>query len=133
MVRGELQEVQGSCFAWFRGTEVNEVTDKHCKEFGRYVQKWQRKLNLEHWRIERGVKRPKKSMAEVSFNDEAMLATYRIGESFGAAEVTADSLERTALHELLHVLLRKFKLDQSESNEHEVVNTLEKLLMGAQK
>lgn len=68
-------------------------------------------------------------MSEVVFNDSAMLATYRIGQHFGAAEVNGDSLNATALHELLHVLLRKFKMDQSEANEHEVINTLEKLLL----
>ena len=110
---------------------LNEVTSADCAAFDAYVVKWQRKLNLKQWRIERSLRRPKKSMAEVVFDDGAMLATYRIGMSFGSAEVTADSLERTALHELLHVLLRKFKFDQSEANEHEIVNVLEKLLMEA--
>lgn len=108
---------------------MNEVTLEHCKEFEGYVAKWQRLLNLVDWRIEKGSRRAKKAMAEVVFDDGAQLATYRIGQSFGSAEVTSDSLERTALHELLHVRLRRFKMDQSEANEHEVVNVLEQLLM----
>lgn len=110
---------------------MNEVTDEHCLEFDGYVRKWQQLLGLQSWRIERGGRRPKKTMSEVVFNDEAMLATYRIGANFGVAEVNSESLESTALHELLHVLLRKFKIDQSMANEHEIVHVLEKLLMGA--
>lgn len=110
---------------------ANPVSTADCKAFEGYMQKWQKLLQLGDWRIERSTLRPKKSMAEVVFDDPAMLASYRIGVSFGSAEVTPDSLERTALHETLHVLLRKFKLDQSEANEHEIVNVLEKILMDA--
>ena len=112
---------------------INPVTKEDCLAFDAYVAKWQRLLNLSDWRIERSTRRCKKNMAEVVFNDEAMLATYSIGQNFGGAEVTADSLERTALHELLHVMLRRFRLDQSEANEHQVVNLLEKVLMEANK
>lgn len=108
---------------------MNEVNDADLIVFDGYVLKWQRILNLYDWRIERSTRRPKKSMAEVVFDDSAMLASYRVGRNFGSAAVTPDSLERTALHELLHVLLRKFSLEQSEANEHEIVNLLEKLLM----
>jgi hypothetical protein len=112
---------------------MNEVSDAQCKEFDGYVQKWQRLLNLSDWRIERGRGRPRKVFADVTFNDEAMLATYRIGANFGSAEVSSDSLERTALHELVHVRLRKFSLAPTEANEHEIVNVLEKLLMESQR
>lgn len=108
---------------------VNEVNDIHCALFDGYVKKWQRRLSLESWRIERSTRRAKKDMAEVICNDEGMLATYRIGTNFGSTEVTEHTLESTALHEVLHILLRKFKLDQSMANEHEIVNMFEKLLM----
>lgn len=110
-------------------TTPNPVTPQDCEEFATYVEKWQRRLNLHHWRIERSTRRPKKVMAEVVCADADMLASYRIGADFGATPVTPHSLESTALHELLHIMLRKFKLEQSEANEHEVVNMLEKLLM----
>lgn len=108
---------------------MNEVSAKDCLAFDEYIKKWQGILSLNDWRIERSTRRPKKNMAEVVFNDGAMLATYAIGQNFGSAEVTPDSLERTALHEVLHVCLRKFRMDQSEANEHEIVNMFEKLLM----
>ena len=107
----------------------NPVTEADCLLFDEYIKKWQRLLSLEQWRIERSTRRATKVMAEVITNDPGMLATYRIGANFGAAPVTAYTLESTALHEVLHVMLRKFKLDQSEANEHKVVNMLEKLLM----
>lgn len=110
---------------------MNPVTDADLVAFDGYMQKWQRILDLGSWRIERGSRRPKKNMAEVHFTDDAMLASYRVGMNFGAAAVTPDSLERTALHETLHVLLRKFKMEQTDANEHEIVNVLEKLLMDA--
>lgn len=110
-------------------TLMNEVTDEHCKEFDGYVRKWQAILGLHAWRLERSARRPKGVMAEVGFCDEAMLATYRIGRSFGSTPVTSETLESTALHELLHVLLRRFRMDPTEANEHQVVNTLEKILM----
>ena len=110
---------------------MNEVSADDLVTFDGFVQKWQRILNLSDWRIERGVRRPKHNMAQVSFYDADMLAMYRVGTQFGSTPVNADSLERTAVHELLHIRLRKFKLDQSEANEHEIVNTLEKLLMDA--
>lgn len=108
---------------------VNEVTEADCAAFDGYVQKWQRLLNLSDWRIERSPKRTKRAMAEVSFDKEARLASYRIGASFGGAEVTPDSLERTALHELLHVLLHDALDNPSDATEHQVINVLEKLLM----
>lgn len=111
-------------------TLVNEVTDAHCLEFDGYVAKWQRILNLSDWRIERGFKRCK-AMAEVTIDVDARLAVYRIGLSFGATEVTSDSLERTAVHELLHIVLHDAIKDPSDASEHAVVNMFEKLLMGA--
>ena len=111
---------------------MNELSDSDCVAFDGYIKKWQEILSLEQWRIERSSRRAKKVMAEVVVNDPGMLATYRIGANFGATPVTPLTLESTALHEVLHVMLRKFKLDQSEANEHEIVNMLEKLLMKAE-
>lgn len=115
---------------------MNELTPEDCEKFDAYVQKWQQALNLSDWRIERSPRRAKKNMAEVSFDDGARLATYRIGVSFGAAPVTAFNLEQTALHEVLHVFLHEvLAADQQslEGAEHRVINVLEKLLLkGAQ-
>jgi hypothetical protein len=112
--------------------DVNEVKDADCEAFDGYVAKWQKLLGLLDWRIERSTRRSKKSMAEVTFDDSARLASYRIGLSFGAATVTPDSLERTALHEVLHVLLHDLLSNPDDATEHRVINVLEKILMGAQ-
>jgi hypothetical protein len=83
---------------------VNELSPDDCEKFDGYVKKWQSILNLSDWRIERGAKRAKKSMAEVTFDPAARLACYRIGVSFGSESVTDESLERTALHlSLIHI------------------------------
>jgi hypothetical protein len=111
---------------------MNDLTNEHCAEFDRYVVKWQKILNLSDWRIERSGRRSKRSMAEISFDRNARLACYQIGVSFGGASVTPESLEVTALHELLHVLLHDLIYAEPaalEGAEHRVINVLEKLLI----
>jgi hypothetical protein len=104
--------------------------------FAKSVQKWQQVLSLGDWRIEKGMKPAKAAMASVEFNDIARLATYRLGD-FGAEKITPDSLDKTALHELLHVFLHdlitvaqdpKSSQDEVDMQEHRVVNLLENLL-----
>ena len=104
--------------------------------FAKSVKKWQQVLSLGDWRIEKGMKPAKAAMASVEFNDIARLATYRLGD-FGAEKITPDSLDKTALHELLHVFLHdlitvaqdpKSSQDEVDTQEHRVVNLLENLL-----
>lgn len=104
--------------------------------FDQFVQKWQTKLSLGDWRIERGSKPAKNAMASVEFNEGARLAVYRLGD-WGAEEITPLSLEKTALHELLHILLHDLIMaasdhrtsdDQLEAAEHRVINVLERVL-----
>ena len=104
--------------------------------FAKSVKKWQQVLSLGDWRIEKGIKPAKAAMASVEFNDIARLATYRLGD-FGAEKITPDSLDKTALHELLHVFLHdlitvaqdpKSSQDEIDMQEHRVVNLLENLL-----
>jgi len=114
----------------------NIPTPEDSALFAQSVRKWQQVLNLGDWRIEKGLKPAKNAMASVEFNDGARLATYRLGD-FGAEKITPESLDQTALHELLHVFLHdlmtvaqdpKSSQDEIEAQEHRVVNLLEKLL-----
>jgi len=114
----------------------NIPTPKDAEIFAQSIQKWQQVLSLGDWRIERGLKPAKQAMASVEFNEGARLATYRLGD-FGAEKITPESLDQTALHELLHVLLHdlmstaqdpKSSQDEIEAQEHRVINLLEKLL-----
>ena len=106
------------------------------KLFAQSVRKWQQVLSLGDWRIEKGSKAAKQAMASVEFNDSARLATYRLGD-FGSEKITPESLDKTALHELLHVFLHDLMMVASdpkssdediEMQEHRVINLLEKLL-----
>lgn len=105
-------------------------------EFDRLVKVWQAKLNLQDWRIERGMRPAVAAMASVKPNYGARLATYRTGAGWPTA--TTSDIEATVVHELLHVVLFELvhltaagaSADVLESAEHRVVNTLEKLLMG---
>ena len=115
---------------------TNIPTPEDAKLFAQSVRKWQQVLSLGDWRIEKGSKPAKAAMASVEFNTPARLATYRLGD-FGAEKITPESLDQTALHELLHVFLHdlmtvaqdpKSSQDEIEMQEHRVINLLEKLL-----
>jgi hypothetical protein len=115
----------------------NIPTPQDAALFAQSVKKWQKILNLGDWRIEKGLKPAKNAMASVEFNEPARLATYRLGD-FGAEKITQESLDQTALHELLHVFLHdlmtvaqdpKSSQEEIEVQEHRVVNLLEKLLI----
>ena len=104
--------------------------------FAQSVKKWQQMLSLGDWRIEKGSKAAKAAMASVEFTPNARLAVYRLGD-FGAEKITPESLDMTALHELLHIFLHdlmtvaqdpKSSQDEIEMQEHRVINLLEKLL-----
>ena len=83
---------------------ANIPTPEDAQLFAQSVKKWQQVLSLGDWRIEKGMKPAKQAMASVEFNPTARLATYRLGD-FGAEKITSESLDRTALHELLHIFL----------------------------
>jgi len=114
----------------------NIPTPEHIELFAQSVRKWQQVLSLGDWRIEKGMKPAKAAMASVEFNQTARLATYRLGD-FGAEKITPDSLDKTALHELLHIFLHdlmctatdpKSSDEDIEMQEHRVINLLENLL-----
>ena len=115
---------------------TNIPTPEDAKLFAQSVRKWQQVLSLGDWRIEKGMKPAKQAMASVEFNQTARLATYRLGD-FGAEKITPDSLDRTALHELLHIFLYdllcvatdpKSSDEDREMQEHRIINLLEHLL-----
>jgi len=114
----------------------NIPTPEHIEIFAQSVRKWQQILSLGDWRIEKGMKPAKAAMASVEFNQTARLATYRLGD-FGAEKITPKSLDKTALHELLHIFMHdllcvatdpKSSDEDIEMQEHRVINLLENLL-----
>lgn len=115
---------------------ANIPTPKDAELFAQSVKKWQQVLSLGDWRIEKGIKPAKAAMASVEFTPTARLAVYRLGD-FGAEKITPESLDRTALHELLHIFLHdlmcvatdpKSSDEDIEMQEHRVINLLENLL-----
>jgi hypothetical protein len=115
---------------------ANIPSQQDVELFSQSVKKWQQVLSLGDWRIEKGMKPAKEAMASVEFNQAARLATYRLGD-FGAEKITPESLDKTALHELLHVFLHdlmctatdpKSSDEEIEMQEHRVINLLENLL-----
>ena len=114
----------------------NIPTPQDAIHFAQSVRKWQQVLSLGDWRIEKGSKPAKQAMASVEFTPNARLAVYRLGD-FGAEKITPESIDKTALHELLHIFLHdlmvvaqdpKSSQDEIEMQEHRVINLLENLL-----
>ena len=115
---------------------ANIPTQDDAQIFAQSVKKWQQVLSLGDWRIEKGSKPAKQAMASVEFTEAARLAVYRLGD-FGAEKITPESLDKTALHELLHIFLHDLMVvatdpkssdDDIEMQEHRVINLLENLL-----
>jgi hypothetical protein len=114
----------------------NIPTQQDAELFAKSIKKWQQVLSLGDWRIEKGSKPAKQAMASVEFNESARLAVYRLGD-FGAEKITPESLDKTALHELLHIFLHdlmtiardpKSSDEDIEMQEHRVINLLENLI-----
>ena len=114
----------------------NIPTQQDAELFAQSVKKWQQVLSLGDWRIEKGTKPAKQAMASVEFNESARLAVYRLGD-FGAEKITPESLDKTALHELLHIFLHDLMMvatdpkssdEDIEMQEHRVINLLENLI-----
>jgi len=114
----------------------NVPSTEDAKLFAQSVKKWQQVLSLGDWRIEKGIKPAKGAMASVEFTPAARLAVYRLGD-FGAEQISPSSLDKTALHELLHIFLYdllctatdvKSSDEDREMQEHRIINTLEHLL-----
>ena len=115
----------------------NVPTAVQAEQFDDFVKQWQDLLGLHRWRIERGQKQAKDAMASIEFNDDAKLATYRLGD-FGATPIHDKSLSQTALHEVLHVFLHELIAAAQDRGaepnldavEHSVINVLETVLYG---
>jgi len=122
--------------------QPNPVLDTDVDAFDFFIQHWQGVLNLRNWRIVRSHKRDPKNLASIeSIEHEHHIATYQVGVDFGkSTKVTPKTLESTAIHELLHILLSELVTEaiaQGEENEvtlaceHSVILLLEKLLQDA--
>jgi hypothetical protein len=115
----------------------NVPTVVQAEQFDDFVKQWQDLLGLHRWRIEPGHKQAKDAMASVEFNDDAKLATYRLGD-FGATPINDKTLSQTALHEVLHVFLHELIAAAQDRGaepnldavEHSVINVLETVLYG---
>lgn len=115
------------------------TTPDDALEFERYIRAWQVRLGLQDWRIVMSPKPARGSMAEMDKWDWAQRqVSCRFGNNWKATPVTPHSLEQTAVHELLHVLLYELievakntsgSPDDLMAAQHRVINVLEGLLV----
>ena len=115
------------------------LTPEDAEAFWSYLRLWQNKLGLAGWRITRSPKAAKGSMAEMDkFDWRQQQVLCRLGLDWKSSPVTPVTLEQTAVHELLHVLLHPLievaktpGVDELSiaAAEHTVINTLEGLLV----
>lgn len=113
----------------------HKLSPEHFEKFDGFMQKWRVKLNLQNWRVEKSAGSTK-AMASVSISPEDRLAAYRVGRSFGSTEVNDYTLETTAVHELLHLMLNEYQAavksgsdEFTMSAEHSIITVLENLLV----
>lgn len=111
------------------------LTPEQDAEFDGYMRKWQERLNLNNWRIERSPKPGRAcDMASVSVSVADRLAVYRTGKF---NDRSPHELDSTALHEAVHILLAPYKAacmanhgeDAVMGEEHAIVVLFEKLLL----
>lgn len=116
----------------------NVLSDADKEQFEEFLLQWRDLLNLRDWRYVRRAK-ASRAMAEISSqNTEHRLVRWAVGDSFGVTPVTPDSLESTAIHENLHVMLHKLIeaaavdgecSERVRAEEHAVITVLEPLLL----
>ena len=113
------------------------MTPEQSDQFDGYIRKWQSLLGLNDWRLIRSNKKPNDICADIDPLPIHRMAVYRLGNDFGKEKVNAQSLESTACHEVLHVLVASYKAmcdakadpDLVMSEEHRIIHTLERLLV----
>jgi hypothetical protein len=101
------------------------------------MKKWAMLLNLNDHRLVRCEKATTAMACISEWMDGDKLVRYRIGDDWGVHKVDAESLEKTAIHEMLHVRLHPMiqaivgygeDSEESEAAEHAVIIVVENLL-----
>lgn len=116
---------------------ISPVSAEDKELFDQRVVYWQNRLGLSDWRIVRSKKKKTKHMAEI-FDADAhhRVASYGIGDDWVSTEVIPETIDRTALHEVLHIFLEglvQAAVDHGAGNEtlseqHRIIHILERIL-----
>lgn len=116
------------------------LTDEDSAAYWRLFRDWQRKLGLMDWRITQSPDTTKPNvMAFIdTFDWVQRQAKATLNRRWKSTPITKHTLEQTAVHELLHVMLHELvekaqtpgvHADELASVEHSIINRLELLLV----
>jgi len=119
----------------------HRITDKHYKKYQEYCDAWIKELGLTEWAVDYDRYFLPGYKASCSTHYTGCLSTLTISDKWETGikiRPTDKELRKTALHEVLHMLLAKMAADvkdrsyhkeEVEMHEHEVVNRLVKVLL----
>jgi hypothetical protein len=122
-----------------KGARAWRLSPAGCDLFWRCMRHWQVKLGLQDWRITSKTELLKSYMALTDKWDLVQRqCRVRLSTHWGSEEPTALEIERSAVHELLHVKLHPLSqqaLDNGADGdaviaaEHGLINTIEAMLV----
>lgn len=115
-----------------------KVSSINYKYFQERVKYWQKQLSCLDWSIHFENKPLDDEYARTNMHNEAGVATIILATSFPKKDLTDYQLDKTALHEVLHLLLNDFSTEAKaryaneydiDRAEHRVIRVFENLLM----
>jgi hypothetical protein len=115
------------------------LTPADADRFWEHLRRWQVTLGLSGWRITRSKKPAPGVLSQMEkFDFRQQQVSCRLGPDWKSTDINDKTLEQTAVHELLHVLLYSLieiaKTPGADEEaiaaaEHSVINVLESVLV----
>lgn len=116
----------------------NPLSEADKALFDDEMRKWQVWLNLSNWRVIKSDRKTNAMSEMFDWDTPNRMARYKIGDDYGVTKVTPHTIEGTAIHEMLHLLLHEpleVACAEGEYNdtvmgaEHSAIAVLENLLL----
>jgi hypothetical protein len=115
----------------------HKLTPSQKKEFHARMQFWRKELGLTGWRVELSRGKTSNISELLDWDDENMIAHYKLGNDWGETEPTTFNIIRKSAHEMLHLRMVRWAELCAEhgiehplavGEEHVIIHTLELIL-----